>query len=160
MCIRDRISGEVARGVNLFAGYTYNHTVDRQSDDTRAIYSGVTPRHLFKLWGTWQLPGALERFKLGAGVTAQSANFRSGTVATFNPATQAYDGPSQDYKFTQAGYAIWNSSVEYRIDRNWSATLNANNVFDKRYYQTVGTTNNGNFYGEPRNFVLTVRSRF
>ena len=154
------ISGEVARGVNLFAGYTYNHTVDRQSDDTRAIYSGVTPRHLFKLWGTWQLPGALERFKLGAGVTAQSANYRSGSVATFNPATQAYDGPTQDYKFTQAGYAIWNSSVEYRIDRNWSATLNANNVFDKRYYQTVGTTNNGNFYGEPRNFVLTVRSRF
>lgn len=55
-----------------------------ETDETRAIYSGVTPKHLFKLWGTYQLPGVLERFKVGAGVTAQSVNFRSGIVATFN----------------------------------------------------------------------------
>ncbi|MFD2644194.1 TonB-dependent siderophore receptor [Pseudomonas japonica] len=154
------ISGEVAEGFNLFAGYTYNHSVDQKSDESRAIYSGVTPKHLFKLWGTYQLPGVLERFKVGAGVTAQSVNYRAGQVATFNEATQDYSGPKRDYKFSQAGYAVWNSSVEYRIDQNWSATLNANNLLDKRYYQTVGTSDNGNFYGEPRNFVLTVRSRF
>ncbi|MCY1333752.1 Fe(3+)-pyochelin receptor [compost metagenome] len=154
------ISGEVARGLNLYAGYTYNHTVDEKSDSTRAIYSGVTPKHLFKLWSTYQLPGNLEKWKVGAGVTAQSANYRSGTVATFDPVTQTYTGPTQDYKFTQAGYAIWSSSIDYRIDRHWSATLNANNLFDKRYYQTVGTSYNGNFYGEPRNLMLTVRSKF
>lgn len=154
------ISGEVARGLNLFAGYTYNHTVDQKTDETRAIYSGVTPRHLFKLWGTYQLPGVLERFKVGAGVTAQSVNFRSGTVATFNEATQDYTGPSRAYKFSQAGYAVWNSSVEYKIDQNWSATINANNVFDKRYYQTVGTVFSGNMQGLPRNAMLTLRGKF
>ncbi|MBO3273703.1 TonB-dependent receptor domain-containing protein [Pseudomonas schmalbachii] len=146
--------------LNLFAGYTYNHTVDSKDDATRAIYSGVTPKHLFKLWATYRLPGELEKWKVGAGVTAQSANYRSGTVATFDPATQSYTGPTEDYKFTQAGYAIWNSSIDYLIDENWSTTLNLNNLFDKRYYQTVGTSANGNFYGEPRNFVLTVRSKF
>lgn len=154
------ISGEVLTGLELFAGYTYNHTLDKAGDETRAIYSAVTPKHLFKLWGTYRLPGELEQWKLGLGVTAQSTNSRSGTVTPYNPATGQYDGKAEDFKFAQAGYAIWNSSVEYEIDKNWSAIVNANNIFDKKYYQTVGTSANGNLYGEPRNLTLTVRATY
>lgn len=154
------ISGEVLTGLELFAGYTYNHTVDKADDESRAIYSAVTPKHLFKLWGTYRLPGDLEKWKLGLGATAQSSNGRSGTVNAFNPDSGQYDGPAEAFKFVQAGYAIWNSSLEYQIDKNWSAIVNANNIFDKKYYQTVGTSANGNFYGEPRNFTLTVRATY
>lgn len=47
-----------------------------------------------------------------------------------------------------------------RPERQLPVTLDANNVFAKRCYQTVGTSNNGNFYGEPRNFVLTVWAKY
>lgn len=154
------ISGEVAAGLDVFAGYTYNHTVDKQNDETRAIYSAVTPKHLFKLWSTYRLPGTLDKWKVGAGVTTQSVNYRSGTVPVFHRDTGTYGPETEDFKFTQAGYAIWSGSLDYQIDPHWSATLNANNIFDKRYYQTVGTSANGNFYGEPRNLTLTVRSKF
>ncbi|WP_442113806.1 TonB-dependent siderophore receptor [Pseudomonas sp. NUPR-001] len=154
------ISGEVLTGLELFAGYTYNHTIDKANDDSRAIYAAVTPKHLFKLWGTYRLPGDLEKWKAGMGVTAQSSNGRSGTVNAFNPDSGQYDGAAEAFKFIQAGYAIWSSSLEYQIDKNWSATVNANNIFDKKYYQTVGTSANGNFYGEPRNFTLTLRASY
>ncbi|TDF82398.1 TonB-dependent receptor [Pseudomonas sp. H9] len=154
------ISGEVLTGLELFAGYTYNHTVDKANDSTRAIYAAVTPKHLFKLWGTYRLPGDLDKWKLGLGATAQSNNGRSGTVTPYNPATGKYDGDPEAFKFVQAGYTIWSSSVEYQIDQHWSAIVNANNLFDKKYYQTVGTSANGNFYGDPRNFTLTVRATY
>ncbi|QBF28482.1 TonB-dependent siderophore receptor [Pseudomonas tructae] len=154
------ISGELLTGLDLFAGYTYNHTVDKANDETRAIYSAVTPKHLFKLWGTYRLPGDLEKWKVGLGVTAQSNNGRSGTVNPYNPSTGRYDGDAEAFTFNQAGYAIWASSLEYQIDKHWSAIANANNLFDKKYYQTVGTSANGNFYGEPRNFTLTVRATY
>ncbi|WP_191833962.1 TonB-dependent siderophore receptor [Pseudomonas fluorescens] len=154
------ISGEVAAGLELFAGYTYNHTRDKANDETRAIYSAVTPKHLFKLWSTYRLPGDLEKWKVGAGVTAQSSNSRSGMVSEFDEASQSWGPADQEFKFIQAGYAIWSSSLEYQIDKNWSAVVNANNIFDKHYYQTVGTSANGNFYGDPRNYTLTVRAKF
>jgi len=38
--------------------------------------------------------------------------------------------------------------------------LNGNNLFDKSYYNTVGTASWGNFYGEPRNFTVSLKSNF
>ena len=61
---------------------------------------------------------------------------------------------------TQAGYAVWGASVQYRINRNWSAALNVHNLFDKTYYKTVGTSGSGNWYGEPRSVLLTLRGAF
>lgn len=49
--------------------------------------------------------------------------------------------------------------AQYHFDKHWSAALNVNNIFDKKYYQTVANTNpsGGNYYGEPHNFLLSVR---
>ena len=154
------ISGEVAPGLQLMAGYTYAHVVDKESDESRDAFAGVTPKHLFKLWGTWQLPGQLQDWKVGLGATSQSRTSKNGYVTSFNPDSGKFDGDDVSYKFMQAGYTVWNSSIDYRIDEHWSATLNANNLFDKRYYATVGTAAYNNFYGDPRNFMLTVRAKF
>lgn len=83
------------------------------------------------MWSTYKLPGELDKWKLGLGVTAQSNNGRSGTIRPYNPVTGQYDGAAEDFKFIQAGYAIWSSSVEYKIDEHWAAVVNANNIFDK-----------------------------
>lgn len=64
------------------------------------------------------------------------------------------------YDFTQGGYAVWNAMVQYHISPRWTVSLNLNNVFDKVYYQTVGYAAGGNYYGTPRQAVLTLRGTF
>ena len=154
------VSGEVAKGLQLMAGYTYNRLEAKSADEGRSTFEGVTPKHLLKVWGTYQLPGELYDWKVGLGAISQSATSKQGFVTPFNPATGKFDGDPVNYKFLQSGYTVWSASLDYQIDNNWSATLNANNLFDKKYYSTVGTSAYNNFYGDPRNFMLTVRSKF
>jgi len=143
------ISGEVIERLQLLAGYTYTQTKTLDDIDTSlngGSFNSYVPRHVLRLWGDYVLGGALERFSVGAGVNAQSDNFRV--------------SPVSGEKITQAGYAVWNGRVGYRIDDTWSVALNGNNLFDKRYYTTIGTESFGNYYGEPRNFTMTVKARF
>lgn len=151
------LSGEVVPGLNLSGGYTYNHN---RNETDGAAFSSITPRHLLKLWGTWRLPGAGDAWTVGGGTTIQSTQYVSGQAATFNPATQQFNGPSLPFRYTQAGYAVWNAMTSYRIDRHWSVALNVNNVFDKTYYRTVGSSYGGNYYGTPRNASVTLRGQF
>ncbi|MNJ07771.1 Fe(3+)-pyochelin receptor precursor [compost metagenome] len=60
----------------------------------------------------------------------------------------------------RTAYAVWNCLVEYTIDQHWPAQVNANNLFDKTYYQTVNSSDGGNGYGAPRNYMLTLRGTF
>ncbi|MGR4974544.1 TonB-dependent siderophore receptor [Pseudomonas sp. LARHCG127] len=143
------ISGEVIERLQLLAGYTYTQTKTLDDIDTSlngGSFNSYVPRHVLRLWGDYALGGALERFSVGAGVNAQSDNFRV--------------SPVSGEKITQAGYAVWNGRVGYRIDDTWSVALNGNNLFDKRYYTTIGTEGFGNYYGEPRNFTMTMKARF
>jgi outer membrane receptor for ferric coprogen and ferric-rhodotorulic acid len=55
---------------------------------------------------------------------------------------------------------VVNALVGYQIDKNYSVSLAANNLFDRNYYATVGTFTAYNFYGEPRNLMLTFRARY
>jgi outer membrane receptor for ferric coprogen and ferric-rhodotorulic acid len=143
------ISGEVIERLQLLAGYTYTQTKvleDADAGATGVSYNSYVPRHLLRLWADYALDGALERFSVGGGVNAQSSNYRV--------------SPTSGNDITQPGYAIWNGRIGYRIDDTWSVALNGNNLFDKRYYVTVGTEGFGNFYGEPRNLMLSVKADF
>lgn len=151
------ITGEVLPGWQLAAGYTYNHN---QNKGTSAVYNSITPRHLFKLWTTYRLPDTLSAWTIGGGVTVQSAHYVSGSAKTYNPASGQYDGASVPFKFTQPGYAVASASIQYAITPNWKTTLNINNLFDRTYYKTMGTSGSGNWYGDPRNFYLTLRGTF
>ena len=63
-------------------------------------------------------------------------------------------------KVMQPGYALWSARIGYRVDEHWTLALNGNNLFDKHYYSSVGAINWGNFYGEPRNLMLTLQGDF
>lgn len=146
------VSGEVIDRLQLLAGYTYTQTryLDSANSDPQepAFSISYFPRHLLRVWADYQLAGALQRWSLGAGVTVQSdISYRDGNVS---PAIES----------VQAGYALWSGRVGYRIDEHWSVALNGNNLFGKRYYQSVGAVSWGNFHGEPRNFMLTVKADF
>ena len=90
------VSDEIVTGWQILAGYTFNHNENKAGSGR---YSTVTPKHLFKLWSSYELKGILDGLKLGGGITAQSDTYVSGTARTFNGVTGLYDGPSVDYKF-------------------------------------------------------------
>lgn len=163
------LSGELAPGWQINAGYTFDDNKTEYGDNKGERYASYTPKHILRLWSAFQLRGDLSAWKVGGGMKTQSGFFRSGTVTTWNPTggkdgSGAFDGPAEAYKFREPGRAIWNAFVEYRIDKHWSAALNVDNLFDKRYFQSVGDTRNwygdGSFYGEPRNLRLTLRGSF
>lgn len=148
------VGGEIISGWQIHAGYTFNNNENKAD---RGRYSSITPKHLFKLWSSYELKGILDGLKLGGGITAQSSNYRQGSVRTFNPASGLYDGPSVDYAFTEPGYVLVDLFAQYRLNKHWSANLNINNIFDKKYYQTVGGSAGQNWYGQPRNFLVSMR---
>lgn len=139
------VNGALTPNWNLYAGYTYNTTkylVDQNSEGL--AFAWHTPKHIFRLWTTYQLPGALSDVTLGGGVNMQSSQSRQIGATTVHA----------------KGRAVWNAYAKYQINRQWAATLNLNNLFDKTYYTAIGNLVNGIHYGEPRNAMLTLRGTF
>lgn len=163
------VSGALLPGWEINAGYSYDDNKTTFGQNSGARYATYTPKHILRLWSSYALTGPLAGWKIGGGVRAQSDLYRAGTVASWNPSggadgTGAYDGPRVAYDFRSPGRAVWHAFVEYRFDRHWTAALNIDNLFDKRYWQSVGDTRNwygdGSFYGDPRNVQLTLRGSF
>ncbi|MFJ1299220.1 TonB-dependent siderophore receptor [Pseudomonadota bacterium AL_CKDN230030165-1A_HGKHYDSX7] len=140
------ISGEIARGWQLFAGYTFNTLKFLNDTEVSSTNFGrtMTPKHIFRLWSDYRLPGEWSAWTLGGGVNYQTGSYTE----------------TRSVRVSQAPYAVWNARVGYQINKNWSAALNVNNLFDKTYYQTIGAPGWGSFYGEPRSATLTVRGTF
>ena len=152
------LTGRVTPNFQLALGYTYNSNSNKRKDD--AQFSTVTPRHLFKAWGDYRLSGALAGWSVGAGVVAQSKNYRASGISAYNPASGSYDGKWTPYNFTSSGYAVWSARVGYAINKDWSVAVNVGNLLDKTYYSTVGYAGYGNFYGEKRTVLVSLQGKF
>ncbi|MNP63243.1 Fe(3+)-pyochelin receptor precursor [compost metagenome] len=99
---------------------------------------------MLRVFSSYRLPGALDAWTVGGGVQAQSNIYaQSGTA-----------------KATQSGYAVYNALLKYRFNDNYTVQLNANNLFDKKYYRQIGTTATGYYWGDPRNVSVTLRGTF
>jgi outer membrane receptor for ferric coprogen and ferric-rhodotorulic acid len=145
------IQGEVAQDWQIGTGYTYSHVeyvrdanIDRigQRSDT-----GI-PEHLFKFNTTYKLPDALNKWRIGAGLTYQSKIFYD------------LDTDTETVRSQQKGYALANAMVSYSPTERVNIQLNGNNLFDKTYYEAIGDDLyyvSTELYGEPRNFMLTLR---
>ena len=146
------LSGALTPSWNAAAGYTFNTTKylrDRTasgapSANERRPYSTFTPKHMFRLWSSYRLPGDLNNIDVGGGVRVQSRTYRtSGTI-----------------ELNQGMYALWDARVGYRVNKHVSAALNVSNIFDKKYYRTLGSERGSNWYGEPRSVMLTVQAQY
>ena len=139
-------TGYITPDWSLFAGYTYTSTeyLKDTNKSSGAGYAEFTPRHLLRLWSQYDLPWQDRRWSVGGGVQAQSDfSTQSGTVS-----------------MAQGGYALLNARVAYRIDEHWTASVNGNNLTDRKYYQSLSNPNWNNRYGEPRSLNMTLRGTF
>jgi len=144
------ISGTVLPGWQMTAGYTYGSTESNQF----YLAQHTIPKHMLKLWTTWNMPGQLSRWTVNLGVLAQSKTWSMGNALPPGSTEPVLTD------FVQGGYAVWNASVKYQISERWSVGLFADNIFDKSYYQLVGRAIANNTYGTPRSYVLTLRGRW
>lgn len=58
---------------------------------------------------------------------------------------------------TAPGRAVRSSYARNQINTQWQASLNFNNMFDKRYDTSIGDLANSSHYGNPRNVMLKLR---
>lgn len=137
------VSGEILPDWNVFAGYTFNMSKYLETESTRyaegANFNPYTPKHMFRLYTSYQLPGVAHRWTIGGGVNVQSKT-------------------NSIYNIAQGGYALWNANIQYDINKNLRVSLIGNNLTDKRYYQNqrVRVAGMNNFYGDPRNFMFKL----
>jgi outer-membrane receptor for ferric coprogen and ferric-rhodotorulic acid len=101
----------------------------------------------------------LQRWTIGGSVQAQSSNSADGLICDQQGQVGCF-GSQQSFRDVQGSFAVINLRAGYQIDAHWRAALSVNNVFDRIYYQTIGTLAGGNWYGEPRGFVLRVDGRY
>jgi outer membrane receptor for ferric coprogen and ferric-rhodotorulic acid len=140
------LAGEVAEGWNVSAGYTYART--RDTDEQRIFgfpLSTSKPEHVVRTFTTYRLPGALDKVTIGGGISWQSAFY--GKI--YSPTVGDYT------RIKQGGYTLVDLMSRYQFNENLSFTVNANNVFDKRYLTGLGNFDT-TYYGEPRNVMLTT----
>jgi outer membrane receptor for ferric coprogen and ferric-rhodotorulic acid len=144
------LAGEAAEGWNLSAGYTYART--RDADEQRIFgfpLATSKPEHVVRTFTTYRLHGALDQVTIGGGISWQSAFY--GKI--YSPTTGG------DTRIKQGGYTLVDLMSRYQFNENLSFTVNANNVFDKRYLTGLGNFDT-TYYGEPRNVMLTTKWDF
>ncbi|MDR5172355.1 TonB-dependent siderophore receptor [Methylobacillus flagellatus] len=139
--VEAEVSGEVAAGLQLSAGYTFNTTkfINDPINEGR-VFSQWTPKHMLRIWANYQFPGEWRKLSLGGGVNAQSHTL----------------GYNREYEVP--GFSVLNARMAYQMTPEVSLALNINNILDKRYYiPAYNETNGNNMYGAPRNAMLTLK---
>ncbi|RKT49657.1 outer membrane receptor for ferric coprogen and ferric-rhodotorulic acid [Azonexus fungiphilus] len=138
------LSGEIQPKWQVFAGYTNTRTkyLRDTAANTGQPLRSIDPKHQLRLFTTYNLSSWLPGLTVGGGAQIQSdAYARSGSVVA-----------------RQSGYAIYNAMLAYRFAKAYSLQLNVNNLFDKVYYKKFAPTGISNYYGDPRNLMLTFRA--
>ncbi|KTB64166.1 TonB-dependent receptor [Pseudomonas fluorescens] len=144
------VAGEVRPDWNLTAGYTYTHSVngaDKRNNTGQ-------PLNLLKVSSAYRLPGAWRNLTVGGAV-----NWQSNIYEFSNRPTGARDSEGNRIttraKITQQAYSVVNLMSRYQFDEHVTASLNVNNLFDKKYYERVGFYN-GVYWGDPRSITLAL----
>lgn len=139
------ISGELAPGWQVQGGYT--HKVIRDSDNNKI--STWEPEDQFNLFTTYRLPILQDKLTVGGGARWRGKGWQS--VSRPNP--------TRNEDLYQDAYWLVDLMTRYQITDNLSASINVNNLLDKKYYTNVGFYNSV-YYGDPRNVMFSTRYDF
>ncbi len=147
------ITGKVSPRWNVVGGYTYAYTEDASG----ARISTLSPRHIARIYSTYDLGGPLEGLRIGGGLNWQSEIYTLATIPV--PGNTSTPPQTVRTNVSQDAYVLASLTARYRFNDNLSAQLNVDNLFDKTYYRRVGFYNGG-YFGEPRRVTVSLRATF
>ncbi|XXE61216.1 TonB-dependent siderophore receptor [Pseudomonas sp. R1-18] len=149
------LQGALTENWQVGGGYTYArvHTIkdDANPEDENQRFDTDVPEHMFKLSTTYRFQGPLQRLRVGGNISWQSRMYNDIDLADGNR-----------YRLDQGAYAVTDLMAGYQVNKHLDLQLNANNIFDRRYYSAIATTVDyaGDSYGTPRNMMLTAKYSF
>lgn len=143
------VAGEVMPDWNLSAGYTYTHSLNGSGKRNNT----GQPLNLLKVSSAYRLPGAWRNLTVGGAVNWQSDIHEFGNRPTGERVNNRL--VTERAKITQQAYTVVNLMSRYQFDEHVSASVNVNNLFDKKYYERVGFYN-GVYWGDPRTVTLAL----
>ena len=140
------VSGELTERLQVIAGYTWSSgRYVRDPANAGQPYNAWHPKHLLKLWANYQVTPL---WHLAGGLHAQSKAYSTGYPSSGITGVR------------QAGYGVASLQVGRQLNRQVSAALTVNNLFDRNYTEQINDDRSFNYYGEPRSVTFTVRGRF
>lgn len=149
------ISGAITDNWNIYLGYTClnvdNPGIKRSKTTGTAALDD--PRHLFRLFTTYRLPGMLDSLTIGGGISAQSYTSNIPSQAKRPPALK------DDTPLKLKGYALVDVMARYQFNKNVGLTFNVDNLFDSTYYRQRGFYG-GQIFGAPRTYWATLNIRY
>ncbi|AVQ84858.1 MULTISPECIES: TonB-dependent siderophore receptor [unclassified Variovorax] len=135
------VSGELARGWQIMGGYT--HYAKRDANDV--LLNTSLPRRLLRISTSYRLPGEWSKLTIGGSVSYQSGIYYN----------EAYGLGTA----TQGGITLLGLMARYDFTKQLSASLNIENLSNKRYYSGLGGYN-GYTQGTPRSAWAKVTYKF
>lgn len=128
------INGEITDNWNVGFGIA-NFEAEDANGNKVETKSSRTMANLFTKY-------TLEKFGFGLG---------------FNYRSKIYTG-SGATEITQDAYVLTNAMISYAMDKHTKLQFNVNNIFDKKYYEGIGS--DGMVYGAPLNAMFSVKYSF
>lgn len=133
------VAGRITPRWNLMLGYAHAHSEDAEGERLNSNQ----PERNVKLFTTYDFPNRLAGLTLGGGM-----NWHSGRYATIG-----------GQRIAAGSYALFDLMARYRLNKQLSAQINIDNLFNKKYYDQFSFYNQIN-YGAPRNIRASVRYEF
>ena len=135
------VSGRLLPGLNVFSGYTFLDTEILKDNTVPSVVGNEianVPKHSATLWTTYDF---LEKWQVGGGPTYVGSRFSNNANANRIP-----------------GYVRWDSTVAYQMNRNIQLRMNAINLSNQLYFDSVGVSKA--VPGAGRTFIGSVNFNF
>ncbi|WP_234086854.1 TonB-dependent siderophore receptor [Azonexus sp. R2A61] len=134
------VGGQLARHWQASAAFSRNLPQNAQGK----LLNTNVPQNALKLFSSYRMPWVGNGLTVGGGLRWQNRTWSDLTVLG-SPA-----------RVTQESYTLVDLMARYDITKQFSATFNAYNLFDKTYQTSSASA----YYGEPRSFRLSLAYRF
>lgn len=138
------LAGQLTPRWQISTGYTQLGITGANDANVRTY----VPRRTAHLSTSWRVPG-IDGLKLGANLRWQDAIVRDQGVL---------DTQGREIFTRQDGYTLVGLMARYDFTPAWSATLNVDNVTDRKYLTSLYWDQA--YYGAPRHYSLDVTWRF
>ena len=138
------LAGNLTPNWEASAGFTQLGIEDDQDRNVRTY----VPRRMLRVNTTYRLPW-LPGLKVGGSLRWQDRIVRD---------QLALDTQGREIYTTQGSYALLGVMARYDFDPSWSATLNVDNLTNRKYIASLYWAQG--YYGAPTNWQLNVTYRF